>query len=130
MKEYVFYTLVFVVLTIALSSAITSVLTKTYYEYEMYVGPGVYRFYPNGSYSYLPGGPYATLEANVVEVNGSVYTNNVTIEPGFYDIVVVEPSGTFFSFEYAVALVLSALISLVIVAMLDRLLRYLAERAR
>ena len=91
MKEAVFYALVFVFLTLAISSVITSFIARTYYTFTMYFQPGIYNFTPSGTYYYYPSGPYATLSViggGVLEVNGSVYVNSTTVQPGYYDVVV------------------------------------------
>ena len=128
MRVVVFYALLFVFLTLAFSSVISSLFVLPYHEYKMYFSPGVYFFYPNGTYFYYPSGPNVELEASgTISVNGTVYANNVTVQPGFYDVIVVEPSGDFYLY-YVLSFVLSILLSLIVIALLHRLLIYFAER--
>ncbi len=44
MKEAVFYAVVFVFLTLAISSVITSFIARTHYTFTMYFQPGMYNF--------------------------------------------------------------------------------------
>jgi hypothetical protein len=129
MKEAVFYAVVFVFLTLAISSVITSFIARTYYTFTMYFQPGMYNFTPSGTYYYYPSGPYATLSViggGVLEVNGSVYVNSTTVQPGYYDVVVV-PSENDVGIYYAMSFLIAAMLSLIIVAFLHRLLLWLAE---
>ena len=128
MRVIVLYVPLFVFLTLAFSSVISSFIVLPYHEYKMYFSPGVYFFYPNGTYFYYPSDPNVELEASgTISVNGKVYANNITIQPGFYDVIVVEPSGDFYLY-YALSFVLSILLSLIVIALLHRLLIYFAER--
>ncbi|MCI4407545.1 MAG: hypothetical protein JHC26_00500 [Thermofilum sp.] len=130
MREVVFYSLVFILLTLGLSSAITTLITNTYYSFNMYFQPGLYRFTPSGQYYYYPSGPYATLSIDgggVIEVNGSVYVNSTTVQPGFYEVIIV-PAKNDIGLYYAVSFLFSVALSLMIVALLHRLLLWLANR--
>jgi len=129
MKEAVFYAVVFVFSTLAISSALTTLTVRTYYTFDMYFQPGMYNFTPSGEYYYYPSGPYSTLSVDgggVLEVNGSVYVNSTTVQPGYYDVVVV-PSENDVGIYYAVSFLIAAMLSLIIVALLHRLLLWLAE---
>jgi len=129
MKEAVFYAIVFVFLTLAISSVITSFIARTYYTFSMYFQPGIYNFTPSGTYYYYPSGPYATLSViggGVLEVNGSVYVNSTTVQPGYYDVVVV-PSENDVGIYYAMSFLIAAMLSLIIVMFLHRFLLWLAE---
>ncbi len=44
MKEAVFYAIVFIFSTLAISSVITALTARTYYTFDMYFNPGVYNF--------------------------------------------------------------------------------------
>jgi|GEM_PF-3432398 len=130
MKEVVFYALVFVFSTLAISSALTTLVTRTYYTFNMYFQPGVYNFTPSGQYYYYPSGPYSTLSINgggVLEVNGTVYTNSTTIQPGFYDVVVV-PSENDVTMYYVTSFLFASMLSLLVVLLLHKLLLRLANR--
>jgi len=130
MKEVVFYAIVFVFLTLAISSALTTLTVRTYYTFDMYFQPGMYNFTPSGEYYYYPSGPYSTLSIDgggVLEVNGSVYVNSTTVQPGFYNVVVV-PSESDVGVYYAMSFLIAAVLSLVIVMLLHRLLLRLANR--
>ena len=73
MKEAVFYAVVFVFSTLAISSALTTLTVRTYYTFDMYFQSGIYNFTPSGEYYYYPSGSYSTLSVNgggVLEVNG------------------------------------------------------------
>jgi len=129
MKEIVFYAIVFVFLTLAISSALTTLIAKTYYTFNMYFQPGMYNFTPSGTYYYYPSGPYVTLSiigGGVLEVNGSVYVNSTTVQPGYYNVVVV-PSENDVGIYYAMSFVIAAMLSLIIVVLLHKLLLWLAE---
>jgi len=130
MKEAVFYAVVFVFSTLAISSALTTLTVKTYYTFDMYFQPGMYNFTPSGEYYYYPSGPYSTLSVDgggVLEVNGSVYVNSTTVQPGFYNVVVV-PSGNDILVYYVALFFIAAMLSLIIVMMLHKLLLRLAYR--
>ena len=130
MKEVVFYALIFFFSTLAISSALTTLLTDTYYTFTMYFGPGVYNFTPLGKYYYHPSGPYTTLNVEgggVVEVNGSTYVNSTTLQPDFYSVIIV-PSRNDILFYYVFTFMVGALASLMIVMGVHRLLLKLASR--
>jgi len=130
MKEVVFYAIVFVFSTLAISSALTTLIARTYYTFDMYFQPGIYNFTPNGQYYYYPSGPYSTLNiegGGVLEVNGSVYVNSTTVQPGFYNVIVV-PSENNILVYYAMSFLIAAILSLMIVMLLHRLLLRLANR--
>ena len=130
MKEVVFYAIVFVFSTLAISSALTTLIARTYYTFNMYFQPGIYNFTPNGQYYYYPSGPYSTLSiegGGVLEVNGSVYVNSTTVQPGFYNVIVV-PSENNIGVYYAMSFLIAAMLSLIIVMLLHRLLLKLANR--
>jgi hypothetical protein len=130
MKEVVLYTIIFIFSTLAISSALTTFTTRTYYTFCMYFQPGMYNFTPTGEYEYYPSGPYTTLTVNgggVLEVNGSVYVNSTTVQPGFYDVVVV-PSENDISLYYVMSFFFGAGVSLVVVILLHKLLLRLANR--
>ena len=96
----------------------------------MYFQPGIYNFTPSGNYYYYPSGPYSTLSiegGGVLEVNGSVYVNSTTVQPGFYNVVVV-PSENNILIYYAMSFFIAAMLSLMIVILLHRLLLRLASR--
>ncbi|MFP3203234.1 MAG: hypothetical protein RXR43_13760 [Sulfolobus sp.] len=130
MKEVVFYAIVFVFSTLAISSALTTLTVKTYYTFDMYFQPGIYNFTPSGEYYYYPSGLYSTLSIDgggVLEVNGSVYVNSTTVQPGFYDVVVV-PSENDIIVYYAASFLIAAMLSLIVVMVLHKLLLRLANR--
>ena len=130
MKEVVFYAIVFVFSTLAISSALTTLIARTYYTFNMYFQPGIYNFTPNGQYYYYPSGPYSTLSiegGGVLEVNGSVYVNSTTVQPGFYNVIVV-PSENNILIYYAMSFLIAAMLSLMVVMLLHRLLLKLANR--
>jgi hypothetical protein len=130
MKEVMFYAIVFVFSTLAISSALTTLIARTYYTFDMYFQPGIYNFTPNGQYYYYPSGPYSTLSiegGGVLEVNGSVYVNSTTVQPGFYNVIVV-PSENNIGVYYAMSFLIAAMLSLMIVMLLHRLLLRLANR--
>jgi len=130
MKEVVFYAVVFVFSTLAISSALTTLIARTYYTFDMSFQPGIYNFTPSGEYYYYPSGPYSTLSVNgggVLEVNGSVYLNSTTVQPGFYNVVVV-PSENNILIYYAMSFLIAVTLSLMIVMLLHRLLLRLASR--
>ncbi len=130
MKEVVFYAIVFVFSTLAISSALTTLIVRTYYTFDMYFQPGIYNFTPNGQYYYYPSGPYSVLSiegGGVLEVNGSVYVNSTTVQPGFYNVIVV-PSENDIGVYYAMSFLIAVMLSLIIVMLLHRLLLKLANR--
>jgi hypothetical protein len=130
MKEVVFYALVFVFSTLAISSALTTLIARTYYTFNMYFQPGIYNFTPSGQYYYYPSGPYSTLSINgggVLEVNGTVYTNSTIIQPGFYNVVVV-PSENDVTMYYVTSFLFASMLSLLVVLLLHKLLLRLANR--
>jgi hypothetical protein len=130
MKEVVFYAVVFVFSTLAISSALTTFIVRTYYTFDMYFQPGVYNFTPSGQYYYYPSGPYSTLSINgggVLEVNGTVYTNSTTIQPGFYNVVIV-PSENDVTIYYVMSFLFASILSLLVVILLHKLLLRLANR--
>ena len=130
MKEVVFYALVFVFSTLAISSALTTFIARTYYTFNMYFQPGTYNFTSSGQYYYYPSGPYSTLSINgggVLEVNGTVYTNSTIIQPGFYDVVVV-PSENDVTMYYVTSFLFASMLSLLVVLLLHKLLLRLANR--
>ena len=125
-----FYAVVFVFSTLAISSALTTLIARTYYTFDMSFQPGIYNFTPSGEYYYYPSGPYSTLSVNgggVLEVNGSVYLNSTTVQPGFYNVVVV-PSENNILIYYAMSFLIAVTLSLMIVMLLHRLLLRLASR--
>jgi hypothetical protein len=130
MKEVIFYALVFVFSTLAISSALTTFIARTYYTFNMYFQPGTYNFTPSGQYYYYPSGPYSTLSINgggVLEVNGTVYTNSTTVQPGFYNVVIV-PSENNVTMYYITSFLFAAMLSLLVVILLHKLLLRLANR--
>lgn len=130
MKEVVFYAVVFVFSTLAISSTLTTFVARTYYTFCMYFQPGMYNFTSSGEYYYYSSGPYTTLSIDgggVLEVNGSVYVNSTTVQPGFYDVVVV-PSENDISLYYAMSFFFGAGLSLMVVILLHKLLLRLANR--
>jgi len=130
MKEVVFYAIVFVFSTLAIASALTTLIARTYYTFNMYFQPGIYNFTPSGKYYYYPSGPYSTLSIDgggVLEVNGSVYVNTTTVQPGYYNVVVV-PSENDISIYYVMSFLIAAMLSLIIVMLLHKLLLRLANR--
>ncbi len=130
MREVVFYAVVFVFSTLAISSALTTFMVRTYYTFDMYFQPGIYNFTPNGQYYYYPSGPYSVLSiegGGVLEVNGSVYVNSTTVQPGFYNVIVV-PSENDIGVYYAMSFLIAVMLSLIIVMLLHRLLLKLANR--
>ena len=130
MKEVVFYAIVFVFSTLAISSALTTLIARTYYTFNMYFQPGIYNFTPNGEYHYYPSGPYSTLSVDgggVLEINGSVYLNSTTVQQGFYNVVVV-PSENDILVYYVMSFLIAIMLSLIIVMMLHKLLLRLANR--
>ena len=130
MKEIVFYAVVFVFSTLAISSVLTTLTARTYYTFDMYFQPGMYNFTPSGEYYYYPSGPYSTLSiegGGVLEVNGSVYLNSTTVQPGFYNVVVV-PSENDILVYYVMSFLIAVILSLIIVMILHKLLLRLANR--
>ena len=130
MKEVVFYAIVFVFLTLAIASALTALTVRTYYTFDMYFQSGIYNFTPSGEYYYYPLGSYSTLSVNgggVLEVNGTVYTNSTTVQPGFYNVVVV-PSENDVIIYYVALFFIAGVFSLIIVMVLHKLLLRLAYR--
>ena len=114
---------IFVLLTIVLTFLIVSLTVKGYFIYSMEFKPGIYIFTPNGDYYYYPSSSVNTtlivLGGGNIGVNGWIYLNKTTIQPGNYSILVIPMID--FNKDFNNNLPLGAMASLLITMLLCKL---------
>ena len=117
-----------IVLTLLLNSFIVALTFHNPYFYSMYLQPGIYIFTPNGNYYYYHplGWPASNttlivLGGGDIGINGWVYPNTVTVQPGNYSFMITLTNIDIF-FNYFIDMIpTSALISLIIAMILCEL---------
>jgi len=114
---------IFVLLTIVLTLLIVNLTVKGYFIYSMEFKPGIYIFTPNGDYYYYPSSSANTtlivLGGGNIGVNGWIYLNKTTIQPGNYSILVIPMID--FNKDFNNNLPLGAMASLLITMLLCKL---------
>jgi len=117
-----------IVLTLLLNSFIVALTFHNPYFYSMYLQPGIYIFTPNGNYYYYHplGWPASNttlivLGGGDIGINGWVYIDNVTVQPGNYSFMITLTNPNIMFNYFIDTIPTSALISLIIAIILCEL---------
>ena len=117
-----------IVLTLLINSFIVALTFHNPYFYSMYLQPGIYIFTPNGNYYYYHplGWPASNttlivLGGGDIGINGWVYIDNVTVQPGNYSFMITLTNPNIMFNYFIDTIPTSALISLIIAIILCEL---------
>jgi len=124
-EEIVAYIGIFVLMTLTIATITTIFMYMTMpssYTFNMYFKHGIYIFTSSGKYYYYPVLKNTSLLINTggsLVIDGYVYINSTTVQPGYHYVVVI-PFRTHFDINKS--LLNGALISIIILMLLHRLL--------
>jgi len=117
-----------IVLTLLINSFIVALTFHNPYFYSMYLKPGLYIFTPNGNYYYYHplGWPASNatlivLGGGDIGINGWVYSNTVTVQPGNYTFMITLTNPDIIFNYFIDTIPTSVLISLIIAMILCEL---------